>query len=494
MSSNINVMMPQNDPSQQQNTQPQDISKTDLNKASNSNDDKKDKNKGKISKKALIIIVASIIAVVIIVTIIIVFAIKKDDVEKKPIIIQENPSDLESITIYTDLITTDYFDSDDNLVDYNDAIKLIGLNSIIENHNILNETSNNIDKILSFYNNTNIIKINATINDDPENLEFLIDTNESSLQVARDDLDIYISKYSSLSEQTNILSNEIFEYINIISSTELKNENENITIQFEKNIQNLAIPFLSNQTKLRNLFSDELKNQIEKLNTIYKKFFNITNLISEKIVSSINFIIDTINLLNIKINDNILKVNEIIESINNGTKIHEKLIEIKNITISLRKDVDNIIIQFDKENLETSEIINDLENFDSFIKEEKEIIFNINNILLETRKNEKNILSKRRNNDKDNNPQIEPLIESNTNSIKTTIEYTDIFIGQINDSCYNFEISTVETSTSLDLLFIVDMTGSMRPYLEEIKRNLINIINGIISGCPGININLGFIG
>ena len=51
----------------------------------------------------------------------------------------------------------------------------------------------------------------------------------------------------------------------------------------------------------------------------------------------------------------------------------------------------------------------------------------------------------------------------------------------------------VESSTSLDLLFIVDATGSMYPYLIQIKNELINIINGIIDKWPGIDINLGFI-
>ena len=40
----------------------------------------------------------------------------------------------------------------------------------------------------------------------------------------------------------------------------------------------------------------------------------------------------------------------------------------------------------------------------------------------------------------------------------------------------------------------MDITGSMKPYLEEAKKNIITIINDIIKECPGININLGFIG
>ena len=58
----------------------------------------------------------------------------------------------------------------------------------------------------------------------------------------------------------------------------------------------------------------------------------------------------------------------------------------------------------------------------------------------------------------------------------------------------NAEISNVEIFTSLDLLFIMDITGSMTNYLEEAKNNILSIINSIIEKCPGIDINLGFIG
>ena len=40
----------------------------------------------------------------------------------------------------------------------------------------------------------------------------------------------------------------------------------------------------------------------------------------------------------------------------------------------------------------------------------------------------------------------------------------------------------------------MDMTGSMTDFIEDAKRNIINIINQLILECPGIDINLGFIG
>ena len=55
-------------------------------------------------------------------------------------------------------------------------------------------------------------------------------------------------------------------------------------------------------------------------------------------------------------------------------------------------------------------------------------------------------------------------------------------------------IINVEEKTSLDLLFIMDLTGSMEPYIDQVKNNMINIMNRIPIECPGININLGYIG
>ena len=55
-------------------------------------------------------------------------------------------------------------------------------------------------------------------------------------------------------------------------------------------------------------------------------------------------------------------------------------------------------------------------------------------------------------------------------------------------------VINIESSTSLDLLFIMDLTGSMGSYIEEAKNNLIYIMDSIIKESPGIDINLGFIG
>ena len=55
-------------------------------------------------------------------------------------------------------------------------------------------------------------------------------------------------------------------------------------------------------------------------------------------------------------------------------------------------------------------------------------------------------------------------------------------------------IPTIIYQTSLDILFIMDTTGSMEQYIEITKKKLIEIMDKIKFECNGIDINLGFIG
>ena len=430
-------------------------------------DTKNENLKGKKSILIKVLIIGiSIILVFALVLAIILISTKKSEKKKYTIPIEDN-------------------EVEENIIDYDEAEKLIGSETIKENHNLLDKTSSNLNESLSICNNFNFTKINLSINDNPKNLEFLINSNESSLQVAQMDLDLYISKYQTLSEQTDTLTNDVSEYFKYFSDTlnEFKEENDNITKQFEKTIQNLAIPLLFNSTRLRNLELDEYKKEIEKLNVFYNGFFNKTNEVSEKIISSIKLIYESLDFLNVKVNDNIYSVNIILESITNRTNLHEKLIEIKNTSISFHKDNDNLISKFQNKKEEISKLIEEVDDFDLFKKEENDVITYFNgNLTLEM----KTINNK--------NPVLEPFIEMNTNSIYSSLILTDLIITEIPETCNDFEMVNVEISTSLDLLFIMDITGSMTPYLEEVKKNIYTIINGIIEECPGIDINLGFIG
>ena len=489
MSSLNMIINTQNNSKEQQNSQNQSSNSQDINNFNTSktnNNFQKDQEqvlkKNKISYKTLITILLAITAVIGIIILIKVFFFEK----QKPIKGSNHGKKI-STTKINDIIIKDIIDDielDDINMNYTEAEKLIGLDSIKENHNILNETLNNINILLSFYNNTNITKINVKINKEPENLKFLIDANESSLKIAENDLDLYISKYSSLSSQANELSNALSEYINNIKLDELKEENIILKEQFEKNIQSLAIVFsTSNSNKLRNLNSDDLKNLIEELNSIYNIFLSKAKEVSEDLISSLKFIIDNINLLNNKINNSILEVNKIIGSITKSTKIHEKLIEIKKISLFLSVYIDDIKSDFNEKKLDISTIEEEMENSNQYKEEENYIIGNISNLIL-GKKTDKRIEI----------PELITLIEPTLKFTNNLIIQRSLLESAYQEEINDIRISVVETSTSLDLLFIMDVTVSMEPYIDKVKSDLINIINSIIDESPYIDINLGFVG
>ena len=119
----------------------------------------------------------------------------------------------------------------------------------------MNESLNNINELMLMYNNINFSIINTTVSDNPKNLDFLLTSNESSLQVAKDDIDLYKSRYTSLSQEANAFIKEFSDSLYNISTplNEFKNEIDNITKQYEEMIKNLSIPFYlnSNQTKIK---------------------------------------------------------------------------------------------------------------------------------------------------------------------------------------------------------------------------------------------------
>ena len=348
------------------------------------------------------------------------------------------------------------------------------------------------------YNNINFSKINTTVSDNPKNLDFLLTSNESSLQVAKDDIDLYKSRYASLSQETNAFTKEFSDSLNNITTplNEFKNEIDNITKQYEEMIKNIAIPFYlnSNQTsqKLRNLKIDELldnyKNEIDKLNNFSKPFFESIDKASKNIHSSISKVKDSVDSLINKVNTGISKFNENLKNIAKET-LHKTLIEIKNSFISFKNGMDDSKAAFDAIRKEITQLLEELEKLDWDEKNYIEIINNINNIIVEIRKNSEviasNLLSK----------IIIPVIVFKKEKLTTLYIITYLLVSYIESEVDKMlEIANVEIETSLDLLFIMDITGSMSPYIKDAKDNILSIINRIVNECPGIDINLGFIG
>ena len=208
-------------------------------------------------------------------------------------------------------------DNSGSILDYDEAANLIDSEKTKENHKLLEESSNKIDELILICDNTSFNEINLTSNDEfPNNLLFLENTNETSLQIAKDDLDLYYSRYASLIKETNTLINFVSQSL-IISSTQLKElkiDINNITQQFEKNIQNFAYPLKFNSPEnntLRNLLSGEsrekYKKEIKILNNYYNDFFKDVKNIIEKINLSIIEFIYLAEYLKLNINNNAIK-------------------------------------------------------------------------------------------------------------------------------------------------------------------------------------------
>ena len=372
---------------------------SDINTTSEEN-----KNKNKISKKSLI---ALVIAIGLIITIILVVVLvnKKDGGRCGVKYYLNNDTVISCDTsIGDDTAETDKISNNDEIdesskkisIDYDRAEKLIDSEVIEENHNLLNESLNNINELILMNNNINFSTIQTIVSNNPENLDFLFSSNKSSLQVAKDDIELYKSRYCNLSQETNAFIKEISDSLNNLSTPlkEFKTEIDNVTRQYEEIIKNLAIPFYlnSNQTnkKLRNLIDDELlnkyKNEIEKFNNFSKSFFDCIDKTAKNIHSSISKVKDNAETLIDKVNTGISEFNENLKNIVKEN-LHTKLIEIKNSFISFKNDMDELKAAFSNIKMEIIQLLEEMGKLDWEQNNFIEIINNIKNIINEMGKN-----------------------------------------------------------------------------------------------------------
>ena len=426
-----------------------------------------------ISTKTLIIFGVSIIVLAVVLTIILVLITRKKNKSRY----HYNPNN-ENKDTETEL-------------NYDEAVELIGSEKTNENHDLFNQSSTTLDILKDLLNNISFNEINITVNDSYKSLNLSSFLNESygSNQVIKEDLDLYSSRYDSLSKEINVFSKDVSNSYKNLSNkiNDCKVEIDNITLQFEKTIQNLSIPLSlylkqSNESnKLRILESDgfltKFREGIDKVNNHFNK---IGTGLKEAVDNVVEIVDDTSNKVKTFIIDTTNGIKEFGRETSNfiGEKSHELLKKIKDIFVTIKnKETDlRLLLGEKKENLVyfLKEINND-ENK----KEYDDIITNLNNLMIEY---------------EIKYHMLEPYSLKIDSFLNLLTELNINIDRQINELNLLDEILNVEISTSLDLLFIIDITGSMSPYINEVKRNIISIINGIIDKCPGIDINLGFIG
>ena len=230
------------------------------------------------------------------------------------------------------------------IIPYEEAEKLLGLN-VKENHNLLNESSNNINELISICNKEKLTLLNNTINKIPKNLDFLKNRTEISLIVAKEDLDLYMIKISNLSDQTNNLTKEMNDIMDKISLSlnEYKDDINNMISQYENNIRYLVMPLsVRNSSNLRKLISEELmvnySNEVDRMNNFYNDYFNSMKEESLNLTKIIKGIKGKIESINNKVNETISNAGEILFNIGMDN-IHERFIQLKELFISYNNDL-----------------------------------------------------------------------------------------------------------------------------------------------------------
>ena len=376
---------------------------------------------------------------------------------------------------------------------------------------MINESLNNIDEVLNKIETNNSQVINK-IDYNPDNLNiplFLNSTTSESdthkFTIAKEDVDLYNQKYKELSEKTNEYTQNTFESIKEIIQpvNNLKNELDKISDNFEETMKNLCLPFILEQKGLINTSESNLrrldlyekmtdyKSEVTELNLLYNKFLNYIILIIDTIVSVVDEIPTSVTELNYYIIEGIANFTNLVENTDTNN-LHNNLITMKDSFLKLKDDINER-----KNNLEENinsfqklyeKMRNELQDFQNDFNKLTENINEISNLIVEevTKENEIEI---------EKQSSTDFIVDSILNSISFIYESIIKFEIQTKERLISIIIViNVESKTSLDMLFIMDLTGSMEPYINETKTNLIDIMDKIIDQSPGIDINLGFIG
>ena len=401
-------------------------------------------------------------------------------------------------------------------ISYEEAEKLLDTEIIGKNHKILNESYESITESFEVFNNltTDLKPISSNISFTTP--EFLDNLTDNTLKIVKDDINLYNSKYEELEEKANNLTETVSESIKILSTpiNNMKESVDEIYEQFENTTKSFSLPLflekngIINSTELNNsrrrLYSEKLKeykDEVEKLNNIYNSFFIYIKITIEIIVENMREIPNSVKDINENIVQSILDYEKLLNKFgkdDDTQNIHENLLSIKQSFLDIKENMNDKI----KKIVDRISFLEDLHknntfNLKNFESETLIIITNINRI------SEEIILEindmRKQNGEKElkySNPKASSLIaDSIINSIDNSFKILiDIEIVKKNEILSIIIIINVEERTSLDLLFVMDITGSMYPYVEQAKANIIDIINKIVDGCPGIDINLGFIG
>ena len=384
----------------------------------------------------------------------------------------------------------------DFTLDYKKAASLMDSEIINRNHNILDSTVDCIEDSV-------LICENPEIELNPMRTEifylipdFLTDPDEIELKNLKKDIEDYKNEFESLCRQVNDFSNRTTVSLKNLytPSNNLKNEINQILDQFEETIKNLCIPLISeqeglNKIKINNLTEkqkyelnedkmeiiykiEQFKKESNKLNKKYYDLFNQMNKAVQIICNNIKDIPSTISDFQNIIDEGMSKFEEILEQFtdkNNHEDYHKQLIKIKESFQLINKKKNEIIKQ-------TEEKINNLfkqyiERKESFNLLKKDRIEIIENLKEKSESIKGDIMEVRK---KNNQKKIKiPNVNVSDIIIEKVIECIDNSANSIQkaNSSISNDIHILEIPfITLDLLFIMDITGSMEEYVDETKK------------------------
>lgn len=411
-------------------------------------------------------------------------------------------------------------DSFVNKLAYNEAKELINLAIIDYNHRVLENASRKVEDSALLCENPEI-QLNQTRTEiffiRPD---FLDAPQEKRHKILKRNIELYINGFENLSKKLNEFIKNISKGLNNLNkpSIELKLEINKILSQFEDTTKRLCAPLISqseglntiDQTTLTEEQNKELEldknmieegifkfsNEAEKLNKNYNKIFLQILKSIETICNAIDEIPKPVMELQNELEDAMTKFEEFLENITDENKdenFDNQLNEIRDFFKAIKSKAEKIEANaskkcqiLDKQYQSGNKLFSDMkvkvkESIAKLEYESEKIKFDI--IKIREKYKQKKIEL----------PEMklsEIIIDIVYNKIDETIE------KEKNEFTIFVEIPKSDPpKIEMDLLYIMDITGSMEGYVNATKVGLIDIMENIIKCCNEmVNINLGFIG
>lgn len=403
-------------------------------------------------------------------------------------------------------------------LEYNEAKEMINLPKVDENHRLLEETTRKInDSLLTL--ETPEIELSPIRTEifflKPEFFKSPKGPKEKFLKT---NIELYIASFKKLCVELNNFISDISKGLNSLQkpSLELISEINKIKYQFENTIKNLCAPIISKRDGLNTIDESILSEAQRQELQLDKK--EMDKEIYEFLVESA------------RLNENYNK--QFSQILNSITSIYNSINEIPNPIKEYQNQLDEGISQFE-EILDTITDENKGQNFDIQLKNIREFF----NALEKTAKVIKSkaqskckILDNQKNNRIASFSKIKTKVKENIAKLTMKAEKIKFDINKIREKykqkkielpkitlaeiiiqqVYNRIDETVEKEKKvfaveppkpsplkleLDLLYLMDTTGSMEEYVNATKVGLIDIMEKIVKCCDDmVNINLGFIG